>query len=77
MNGYKLVVNSQPPGEGDRVARERLHGQIETLQERLETQSRKYKEIIQSKLEERQRLADEYNYISEKDMDKVKTASEK
>lgn len=75
--GYRLVVDSHPPGEGDRLAREALHKQIESLQEKLESQTREYKETIERKVEERQRTADEYNYVREKDMDKVKTSTEK
>lgn len=71
------MVDSQPPGEDDRVARQALHKQIEAQQNKLESQTRDYKEAIERKLEERQRLADEYNYVRERDMDKVKTATEK
>ena len=76
-DGYRLVVNSQVPGEDDRLAREGLLKQIEGLQERLETQAREYKEAIESGLEDRRRLAEEYEYVKQKDMDKVKTATEK
>ena len=76
-HGYRLVVDSQPPGEDDRLAREALHKQIESLQKKLESQTRDYKETIERKVEERQRTADEYNYVREKDMDKVKTSTEK
>lgn len=77
VDGYRLVVDSQPPGEDDRLAREALHRQIESLQRKLESQARLYKEVIEKKLEERRKLNEEYNYIREKDMDKVKTATEK
>jgi len=59
------------------VAREALHSQIENLQEKLESRTRDFKELIESKLQERQKLSEEYYYLSEKDMDKVKTATEK
>lgn len=76
-SGYKLVVDSQPPGEDNRLARDALHKQIESLQEKLESQTREYKETIEKKVEERRRTAEEYNYIRERDMDKVKTSTEK
>ena len=59
------------------MAREGLLKQIEGLQERLETRAREYKEAIESGLEDRRRLAEEYEYVKQKDMDKVKTATEK
>lgn len=47
------------------------------LQDQLEKQTRDYKQQIEAKIQERNQLADQYNYIREKDMDKVKTVSEK
>ncbi|XP_067935598.1 coiled-coil domain-containing protein 77-like isoform X2 [Watersipora subatra] len=76
-DGYRLVLNSQAPGEADRLARVGLSQKIEELQRRLEMQAREYKEQIESRIQERQRLADEYSYVCQRDFDKVKTATEK
>lgn len=75
--GYRLVIDTPVPDEEDRLARESLTKQIEALQDKLERQTRDFKQAIEARVLERSQAAEQYNYIRDKDMDKVKTATEK
>jgi len=76
-HGYKLVIDSHTHAQDEVAAKDALAKQIGNLQSQLESQTQEAKQKITELCKEREKLASEYEYIRQKDADKVKTVTEK